>query len=376
MNVLVVNAGSASLKLRLIGPDDALLAARDLTAPAGRADPAGVVAALRELTHEGGQPGAVGHRIVHGGTDFTAPVVVDRAVAERLRRLTALARLHQPAALAALDEVGAAVPEVAQVACFDTAFHSRMPAEAITYAIPAEWRERYGIRRYGFHGLSHAHVSRRAAALTGARRIVTCHLGSGASLAAVLDGVGVDTTMGFTPLEGLVMATRSGTVDPGALLWLQTEAGLSAHELTDRLFTSAGLRALAGTADMREVESGAAAGEPAAALALAVYLHRLRAGIAAMTAALGGLDALVFTGGVGENSASVRAGAAAGLGYLGVAVDPERNDPARAGGTGPSGGTEREIGVPGAAVRTLVIEAREDLEIARGTRAALAGGIG
>ncbi|EIV95987.1 acetate/propionate family kinase [Frankia sp. QA3] len=371
VNVLVVNAGSASLKLRLIGPDDTLLAARDLAAPAGRADPAELDAALGELAGAGnGEPGAVGHRIVHGGTEFTRPVRVDAQVADRLRALTALAPLHQPAALDALDAVRAALPEVAQVACFDTAFHSRLPAAAMTYALPARWRERYGIRRYGFHGLSHAHASRRAARLTGARRIVTCHLGSGASLAAVLDGVGVDTTMGFTPLEGLVMGTRSGSVDPGALLWLQTEAGVGAAELTEGLFRSAGLLGLAGTADMRAVEAGAAGGDPACVLALDVYLHRLRAQIAAMTAALGGLDALVFTGGVGEGSAAVRAGAAAGLGYLGVAVDPARN-------ASPADGTvDREIGAPGAAVRTLVLAAREDLEIASGVRSLLAGGAG
>ncbi len=371
VNVLVVNAGSASLKLRLVGPDDNLLAARDLDAPAGHADPAELDAALGEFAGaRNGEPGAVGHRIVHGGTEFTRPVLVDAEVADRLRALTALAPLHQPAALDALDAVRAALPEVAQVACFDTAFHSRLPAAAATYALPARWRERYGIRRYGFHGLSHAYAARRAAHLTGARRIVTCHLGSGASLAAVLDGVGVDTTMGFTPLEGLVMGTRSGSVDPGALLWLQTEAGLSAAELTDALFRSAGLLGLAGTADLRAVEAGAAGGDPACALALDVYLHRLRAQIAAMTAALGGLDALVFTGGVGEGSAAVRAGAAAGLGYLGVAVDPACN-------SAPADGTvDREIGVPGAAVRTLVLAAREDLEIARGVRSVLAGGAG
>ncbi len=370
-NVLVVNAGSASLKLRLVDARDVLLAARDLAAPAGRADPAELAAALGELAGAGnGEPAAVGHRIVHGGTEFTRPVLVDAEVAGRLRALTALAPLHQPAALDALDAVRAALPEAAQVACFDTAFHSRLPPAAATYALPAGWRERYGIRRYGFHGLSHAHAARRAARLTGARRIVTCHLGSGASLAAVLDGVGVDTTMGFTPLEGLVMGTRSGSVDPGALLWLQTEAGLSAAELTDALFRSAGLLGLAGTADLRVVATGAAGGDPACALALDVYLHRLRAQIAAMTAALGGLDALVFTGRVGEGSAAVRAGAAAGLGYLGVAVDPAHN-------CAPADGTvDREIGVAGAAVRTLVLAAREDLEIARGVRSVLAGGTG
>jgi acetate kinase len=294
---------------------------------------------------------------------FTAPVVVDAAVENELRALVGLAPLHQPAALAALDAVRAAAPDVPQVACFDTAFHARIPPHAATYAVPASWRERYGIRRYGFHGLSHAYASRRAAEMTGARRVVTCHLGSGASLAAVVDGVGVDTTMGFTPLEGLVMSTRSGTVDPGLLLWLQTSAGLSAEELTDALFHHSGLVALAGTADMRVVVEGAAAGKPDAALALSMYLHRLRAGIAAMAAATGGLETLVFTGGVGERSAPIRSGAAEGLAFLGVHLDPARN-------AGYAGG-DSEIGTPGAAVRTLVVEAREDIEIARAVRTRL-----
>jgi acetate kinase len=311
----------------------------------------------------GGTIDAVGHRIVHGGTSFTAPVVVDDAVEDELRALAELAPLHQPAALAALAAVRAAAPGVVQVACFDTAFHARLPPAAATYAVPADWRERYRIRRYGFHGLSHAYAARRAAEMTGARRVVTCHLGSGASLAAVVDGAGVDTTMGFTPLEGLVMSTRSGTVDPGLVLWLQTSAGLAAEEIADALFHSSGLLALAGTADMRAVVEGADAGKPDAGLALSVYLHRLRAEAAAMAAAAGGLDALVFTGGVGERSARVRAGAAEGLGFLGVRLDPARNA-AHAGG-------DAEIGAVGAAVRILVVASREDVEIARGVRACL-----
>jgi acetate kinase len=268
-------------------------------------------------------------------------------VEHALRELAALAPLHQPKSLAALDAVGAALPDVPAVACFDTAFHATLPEAASTYALPAEWRERWGIRRYGFHGLSHAWASRRA----GGGRVVTCHLGAGASLAAVRDGRCVDTTMGFTPLEGLVMATRSGSVDPGLLLWLLEETGMAERDLANALEHESGLLALAGTADMRVVVARGG-------LALDVYLHRLRAHIAAMTAALGGLDALVFTGGVGEHSPEVRAGAAAGLGFLGVQIDPERN--ARG---------DEEIGGP--PVRVLVVEAREDLEIARGTRRVL-----
>ncbi|WP_239404480.1 acetate/propionate family kinase [Frankia sp. Cj3] len=390
LNILVVNAGSSSLKLRLLGPDDSVLASVDLDVRAGQPEPAGVRAAIGGLARLGasGVPGAVGHRIVHGGTAFVDPVVVTDPVAEELRALTVLAPLHQPAALATLAMVRSALPDVVQVACFDTAFHARMPPAAATYAVPAYWREQLGVRRYGFHGLSHAYASQRAAVLARGSRVVTCHLGSGASLAAVRDGACVDTTMGFTPLDGLVMSTRSGAVDPGLLLWLQTSAGMSVDDLTDALFHRSGLSALAGTGDMRTVVDRAAAGDPDASLALAVYLHRLRAQIAGMAAALGGLDTLLFTGGVGERSAVVRAGAVAGLGFLGVAVDPERNA-AHTGaghdgtawgtawgadrGTEPASGTaEADITATGSRVRTLVVEAREDLEIARGVRECLA----
>jgi acetate kinase len=197
------------------------------------------------------------------------------------------------------------------VACFDTAFHATIPAAAATYALPRQWRQRWALRRYGFHGLSHSYAARRAAELAGGSRTVTCHLGAGASLAAVRDGVSVDTTMGFTPLEGLVMATRSGSVDPGLVLWLADHAGTPVAELAAALEHRSGLLGLAGTADMREVVAGAAAGLPDARLGLDVYTHRLRAGIAAMAAALGGLDVLVHGQG-GENSPVVRSEAAAG----------------------------------------------------------------
>ena len=256
------------------------------------------------------------------------------------------------------------LPDVPAVACFDTAFHATIGAPAATYALPAEWRARWTLRRYGFHGLSHAYVSRRTAELAASpRRVVSCHLGAGASLAAVQDGRSVDTTMGFTPLDGLVMATRSGSVDPGLVLWLEEHAGTPAAELAATLEYRSGLFGLAGTADMREVLARAAAGDERAELAREVYLHRLRGSIAAMAAALGGLDALVFTGGVGENSAEIRSRAMDGLGFLGVREDASRN----ADGTG-----DREIGAAGAPVRSLVITAREDIEIARQVRQVLA----
>jgi acetate kinase len=309
---------------------------------------------------------AVGHRIVHGGTEFTGPVRLDARVADALQALTPLAPLHQPAALAAFDAVAAALPGVPAVACLDTAFHAGIPAPAATYALPREWRERHGLRRYGFHGLSHAYAARRAAELLGAPgdslRVVTCHLGAGASLAAVAGGRSVDTTMGFTPLEGLVMATRSGTVDPGLLLWLVQHGGHGIEEVADALEHRSGLLGIAGSADMREILARAQAGDEEATLARDVYVHRLRALIAAMTATLGGLDALVFTGGVGERSSAIRTAAVEGLGFLGIAVDPTRDAAAD---------PDADVSADGAPVRTLVVRSREDLEMARQVRAVL-----
>lgn len=369
MRILVVNTGSSSMKLRVLDGDDSVSAAADLPAPGGHAD----AVALRRAIAGFGAVDASGHRLVHGGTEFSTAVVVDMRVEARLQALTDLAPLHQPAALATLDLVRAALPDVPAVACFDTAFHATLPDAAATYALPADWRRRWPLRRFGFHGLSHAYASRRAAEMlaraegderggAGPRglRVVSCHLGAGASLAAVQQGRSVDTTMGFTPLEGLVMATRSGSVDPGLVLWLQTHAGLDAAEITAALEERSGLRGLAGSADMRTVLTAADAGDACARLAIDVYVHRLRAGVAAMAAAMGGLDVLVFTGGVGEHAAPIRQRAADGLGFLGVGVDPERNRAA--------GSDDRDVGTSGAAVRTLVVTAREDLEIAREVR--------
>jgi acetate kinase len=363
LRVLVVNAGSSSVKLSLLGSDDDRLAARELPAPRSQIDPDQLQAVLA-----GGlaDADAVGHRIVHGGRRFRQAVPIDGEVRTALGELVDLAPLHQPTSLAALDAVSAALPQAPAVACFDTAFHATLPDAAATYALPSGWGQRWGVRRYGFHGLSHAWVARRAPDIVGASldrlRIVSCHLGAGASLCAIDRGRSIDTTMGFTPLEGLVMATRSGSVDPGLLLWLLERKNLTLAELGYALEHDSGLLGLSGSADMREVLRRAADHDPAARVALDVYVHRLRAGIAAMAAALGGLDALVFTGGVGERSAPIRASAAERLGFLGVAIDAEAN--ADAGG-------DADISAPGANVQTAVIHAREDLEIAGQTRAAL-----
>lgn len=325
-------------------------------------------AAVERAIADSGTPAAIGHRFVHGGSDLHAPTVVDAAALDALRAASELAPLHNPPALAALEASRAAAPDVANVACFDTAFHAGIPPAASLYALPHAWTERHGLRRYGFHGLSCAYATRRAGELLGADpdalRLVVCHLGAGASATAVAGGRSVDTTMGFTPLEGLVMATRSGSVDPGLLLWLQRRRGVAADELERALEHESGLAGLTGTdGDMRAIVAAEARGDTRAATALAVYAHRLRAAIAALAASLGGLDALVFTGAVGEGSDRVRALACDGLAFLGVGV--------RATGAEAPPPEDTDLTAAGATVRTLVVHAREDLEIARETRAAL-----
>ncbi len=366
MPILTVNAGSSSLKLGLVGDHDESLADVEVPAPEARVDPD---ALRRALSQRFAGADAVAHRIVHGGERFRAATLIDGDVRRALGELTDLAPLHQPKSLAALDAVSQDVGDVPAVACFDTAFHATLPDAAVTYALPARWRERWGLRRYGFHGLSHSWVSRRVPQLLGGadggRRIVSCHLGAGASLCAILDGCSVDTTMGFTPLEGLVMATRSGDVDPGMLLWLLEREALSERALAEALEHRSGLLGLTGDADMRRVLAAVAAGDARAILGLDVYIHRLRAGVAAMAATLGGLDVLVFTGGVGERAAEVRGRTCAGLGFLGVAIDTNVNAAAR---------PDAEISAAGSRVRTLVVRAREDAEMARQARAVLAGG--
>lgn len=363
MAVLVANPGSSSLKLSIVDDDDAVQERDD--GPSQDASPSARLAGLIER-HPVVR--AVGVRVVHGGRRFTEATVVDTDVAAALAALDDLAPLHNPPARSLIDGLRREHPELTVVACFDTAFHTTLPAAAHTYALPRAWREDLGVRRYGFHGLSHRWASRRAAALVGRPveelRTVTCHLGAGASLCAVSGGRSVDTTMGFTPLEGLVMATRSGSVDPGALLWLQSTAGLSVDEVAHGLEHEAGLLGLSGTSgDLREVLAARDDGDDRARLAVDVLVHRLRAGVAAMVAALDGVDVLVFTGGIGEHLPAIREGAAAGLAHLGVAVDPSANQAAV--------GVEGDISAAGATVRTLVVTAREDLEIARQVRATL-----
>lgn len=361
-NILVVNAGSSSLKLRVISADD-LVVRRDDLGPGDNDGLAAFVEACPPLV-------AVAHRIVHGGPELHDTVRIDAAVLRQLDAATSYDPIHNPPALAAIAAVEHVVPDVPAIACFDTAFHSQLPDSAAIYPVPWEWTSRWGIRRYGFHGLSHAYAARRAAELLGRPaaklRVVTCHLGAGASLCAVADGRSMDTTMGFTPLEGLMMATRSGTVDPGLLLWLLRTGRLKVDELEEGLEHRAGF---AGVADVpggafEEVQRRADGGDERARLALAIYGHRLRGGIAAMVASLEGIDVLVFTGGVGERAWRLREETGRGLGFLGVHIDDARN---RTVGED----DDAVVSAAVAEVETVVVHSREDLEMVREVRRVL-----
>lgn len=315
----------------------------------------------------------VGHRVVHGGERFIASVVVDDEVIAAINSFSHLAPLHNPANLAGIEAVSAVRPDLPQVAVFDTAFHQTMPPRAFRYAVPEEWYTRHGVRRYGFHGTSHRFVSEQAAVLLGRPldelRLVTAHLGNGCSAAAVRDGASVDTTMGLTPLEGLVMGTRSGDVDPGVFGYLADQAGLTIADLSHALNTASGLAGLSGVGnDMRSVEAAAADGDGRAQLALDVFVHRLAKAIAGLVVSLDRLDALVFTGGIGEKSSEVRRRVLARLGFLGLAEDSVAN--ARHGRD-----TSGRISRPGP-VLAMVVPTDEELLIARDTAELIATGAG
>ena len=369
MRVLVLNAGSSSVKLRVVEPDDTVVHRADLDAPRGRPGEGVLADTAARLAREAGGVDAVGHRVVHGGAEFTGPTVVEHDVLERIERLGVLAPLHQPPAVAGIRAMTEALPDVVAVACFDTAFHATMPEAARTYAVPPRWRTELGLRRYGFHGLAHDWAATRAARIVGRPleelRVVVAHLGAGASACAVVGGRSVDTTMGFTPTAGLVMATRSGDLDPSAVTWLTRRAGLPTAEVDHALDHASGLLALAGDPDMRHVLDAAAAGDGPAALAVEVWVHRARGQLAAMTAAAGGLDVLAFSGGIGENAPGLRGRVVDGLGFLGLALDPDADRRT-------VGGTEGDVSLSGAVARTVVVHAREDLVIARQVRQTLA----
>jgi len=378
--VLVLNCGSSSVKYRLVAmpapgageagatpdaPDDAgeVLAQGIVERVTDHAQAVDDV--LRRLSDDG--PGldggliAVGHRVVHGGERFSAPTLVDDDVLRVIDDLAGLAPLHNPACATGIRAARERLPDVPHVAVFDTAFHRDLPAHARTYAVPADWRDKLGVRRYGFHGTSHAYVARRTAHLLGRPpedvATIVLHLGNGASACAVDGGRSVDTSMGMTPLAGLVMGTRSGDVDPALPEYLSRVAGLAPAEVDERLNHGSGLLALAGVSDMREVTARAGHRDAAARLALDVYCYRIRCYVGAYFAALGRLDAIAFTAGVGENSAPVRAAVLAGLDRLGILLDADRN--------AAPGHDERVISANGSAVTVLVVPTDEEREIAR-----------
>jgi acetate kinase len=394
--VLVLNSGSSSIKFALLlpgsgerlmggigerlGTPEALLrvqwfpsAAVEERLPGGthRAVVARVLDHLAGAGHSGAHLLGAGHRVVHGGERFTSSIRVDDAVIAAVRSFSHLAPLHNPANLAGIEAVQAVLPDLPQVAVFDTAFHQTMPPFAFRYAVPEEWYTRYGVRRYGFHGISHRFVSEQAAVVLGRPpgelRLVTAHLGNGCSATAVRDGVSVDTTMGLTPLDGLVMGTRSGDVDPGLLSYLAGRTGMDVDELTRALNLESGLEGLSGVGnDMRTVEAAAAGGNERARLALEVFVHRLSRAIAGLVVGLQRLDALVFTGGIGENSTVVRSLVLRQLGFLGLAEDVQANaDHGRR--------TGGRISLAGP-VLALVVPTDEELLIARDTARVIAAG--
>jgi acetate kinase len=366
--VLVLNAGSSSLKYRAVDP--ATGAARvsgtiERVGERGGEVPdheSAVRLALERLQAAHAEPPvAVGHRVVHGGSRFDRAVVVDADVEDAIDDLSALAPLHNPAALAGIRAARAVLPDVPHVAVFDTAFHRTIPEAASTYAIDADLAARHGIRRYGFHGTSHRFVSRAAADFLGKpieeTRMIVLHIGNGASACAVDRGRSIETSMGMTPLEGLVMGTRSGDIDPAVLFHLHRRAGLGFDELEALLNRGSGLLGLTGSSDMRDVQAAELDGDARAALALEVYRHRIRRYVGAYTAELGGLDAVVFTAGVGEHDSLLRRRSLAGLEHLGIAVDPDRNELAST--------HARRISPEGSPVQVLVVPTDEEWEIAR-----------
>ena len=392
MNVLVINCGSSSLKFQLINSESEAVLAKGLCErigidgrltyqPAGgeknvseKAMPThteaiqfvidaltdadtGVVKSLDEI-------GAVGHRVVHGGEKFAHSVIITPAVKTTIRVCSDLAPLHNPANMTGIDACEAAMPGVPQVAVFDTAFHQTMPSEAYMYALPYDVYEEYGIRRYGFHGTSHAYVANRAAEMLGRPiedlKIITCHLGNGSSIAAVKNGKSVDTSMGLTPLAGICMGTRCGDIDPAIVTFLMNKEGLDMKGIDNLMNKKSGVAGISGvSSDFRDLYNAAEAGNKRARLALDMFIYQCKKFIGAYAAAMGGVDAIVFTAGIGENTPQIREDAVKGLEYLGVKVDPQKNAGLR--------GVEANISADDATVQVLTIPTNEELAIARDT---------
>lgn len=324
-----------------------------------------IQAALGPTTHRGcsGIPAitAVGHRVVHGGTEFRASVLIDERVKAAITRLCDLAPLHNPPALTAIQAAEAALPGKPQVAVFDTAFYDHLSPKAYLYGVPYSWYQNWGIRRFGFHGISHAYCASRAGELMKREpaqlRVITCHLGGGCSATAVRGGVAIATTGGFTPLDGLLMGTRCGSVDPGILIYLQRHEGLTHKELARALNYSAGLLGISGvSADLAEIEAAASQGNERAHLAFDMFAGQVRSAIAALAASLGGVDALTFTDRIGEGSAALRAAVCDGLQFMGIKLDREQNAHAR---------PDVDVATADSPVRVLVVHAEEELAVAR-----------
>jgi acetate kinase len=375
--VLVLNAGSSSLKYQLVVPETAEVQAKGIVERIGEpgspvADHAAAMQAMaRDLADAGIDLDtvgvrAVGHRVVHGGPEFTDPTVIDDKVLEEIKDLIPLAPLHNPGAVSGIEAARAEF-DVPHVAIFDTAFFSTLPAAAATYAIPSDLAQQYRIKRYGFHGTSHQYVSRAAAKLVGhdldQLNQIVLHLGNGCSASAVRGGVAIETSMGLTPLQGLVMGTRSGDVDPGLHTFLHNELGMTIAEIDTLLNKHSGLKGLAGVNDFRELEQRRTSGNEAAQLAFEVYVHRLKHYVGAYLALLGRLDVLSFTAGVGENVATVRAAVADGLDGLGFQVDSELNDIRSK--------DARVISPDRAPITVAVVPTNEELAIAQDTAALL-----
>ncbi len=321
----------------------------------------GVIKDLKEID-------AVGHRMVHGGEKFNKSVVLTKEVLEAFEACNDLAPLHNPANLKGVNAVSELMPGLPQVGVFDTAFHQTMPQHAFMYAVPYELYEKYGVRRYGFHGTSHRYVSKRVCDFLGVdyntQKIITCHIGNGGSVAAVKNGQCIDTTMGLTPLEGLMMGTRSGDIDAGAVTYLQKKLGLDADGISDLLNKKSGVAGVSGiSSDMREIEAGTKAGDPMALLALNMYNYRIKKYIGAYAAAMGGVDIIVFTAGVGENQSNMREGVCEGLEWMGVEFDFDLNNRVR--------GEEVIISKPESKVKVVIIPTDEELMIATDTKALL-----
>lgn len=373
MRVLALNCGSSSIKSALIDTVHGRRLQEIQVENVGSDLPAAVdelLATYRRLD-VALLPEAVVHRVVHGGEKFRDPTRLDDAVLNEIEQLDHLAPLHNPPALAAIRRAMNALPDVPHFAVFDTAFHTTLPDHAREYALPLNVRQRFGIRRFGFHGINHAYVAHSAAAHLRIDiqklRIISCHLGNGASVTAIEGGRSVDTSMGMTPLEGLVMGTRAGDVDPGVLLQLRREGHFDADELDDLLNKRSGLKGLAGTNDMREIERRASAGDKECVLAIEIYVHRIRKYIGAYAAGLGGVDVIAFTAGVGEHSALIRRLCSERLGFMGVVFDVASNDALKLTSADPV----VAFSAPDSRVHLLAVRADEELSMARATATTL-----